>query len=164
MSATRYLPALAWLREYQRAWLLPDLVAGLTLAAYAIPAGIADASLAQLPPQAGLYACLFSGLVFWLFCSSRHTAITVTSAISLMVGATLGELGHGDPARVAALAAWTALLVALLSFLIWLFKGGSVVNFVSETVLLGFKAGVALYLSATRRVRARQAAELRVTP
>jgi len=146
----RYLPALVWLRGYQGSWLVPDLVAGLTLAAYAIPAGVADASLAQLPPQAGLYACLFSGLVFWLLCSSRHTAITVTSAISLLTGATLGELGQGDATRVAALASCTALLVALLALLVWVFRGGSVVNFVSETVLLGFKAGVALYLASTQ--------------
>ncbi len=146
----RFLPALVWLRSYERGWLVPDLVAGLTLAAYAIPAGIADASLAQLPPQAGLYACLFSGLVFWLLCSSRQTAITVTSAISLLVGATLGDIGNGDPGRIAALATCTALLVALLSLFVWLFRFGSVVNFVSETVLLGFKAGVALYLASTQ--------------
>ncbi|HEX6885503.1 MAG TPA: SulP family inorganic anion transporter [Planctomycetota bacterium] len=144
------MPALGWLRGYRGSWLLPDLVAGLTLAAYAIPAGVADASLAGLPAQAGLYACLFSGLVFWLLCSSRHTAITVTSAISLLTGATLGELGGGDPARVAALAACTALLVALIALLVWAFKGGAVVNFVSETVLIGFKAGVALYLASTQ--------------
>jgi high affinity sulfate transporter 1 len=146
----RFVPALGWLRSYERGWLVPDLVAGLTLAAYVIPAGIADASLAQLPPQAGLYACLFSGLVFWLLCSSRQTAITVTSAISLLVGATLGDIGNGDPGRVAALATCTALLVALLSLFVWLFRLGSVVNFVSETVLVGFKAGVALYLASTQ--------------
>jgi SulP family sulfate permease len=146
----RFVPELTWLRGYQRAWLRPDLVAGLTLAAYALPAGIADASLAQLPPQAGLYACLFSGLVFWLFCSSRHTAITVTSAISLLIGATLGDLAGGDPARLAALAALTALMVAGFSLLVWLLEGGSVVSFVSETVLIGFKSGVALYLVSTQ--------------
>jgi sulfate permease, SulP family len=146
----RFLPALSWLRSYERGWLVPDLMAGLVLAAYALPAGIADASLAQLPPEAGLYACLFSGLVFWLFCSSRQTAITVTSAISLLVGATLGEIGGGDPVRTAALAAGTALLVACIALLVWLFKGGAVVNFVSETVLVGFKAGVALHLASTQ--------------
>lgn len=146
----RWLPAIGWLRGYQIAWLRPDLVAGLTLAAYLLPAGIADASLAQLPPEAGLYACLFSGLVFWLFCSSRHTAITVTSAISLLVGASLGEMGQGDPTRLAALAAATALLVAAFAFAVWLFDGGSVVNFVSETVMIGFKAGVALHLASTQ--------------
>jgi high affinity sulfate transporter 1 len=146
----RFVPGVARLRAYELGWLGPDLVAGLTLAAYALPAGIADASLAGLPPQAGLYACLFSGLVFWLFCSSKHTAITVTSAISLLVGATLGPLANGDAARMAALATCTALLVALIALLIWAFRGGSVVNFVSETVLIGFKGGVALYLASTQ--------------
>ena len=68
----------------------------------------------------------------------------------MLVGATLGEAGNGDVTRIAALAASTALLVAGFSFLVWLFKGGAVVNFVSETVLLGFKAGVALYLASTQ--------------
>ena len=56
-----------WLPGYQISWLRSDIVAGLTLAAYLLPAGIGDASLAGLPPEAGLYACLFAGLVFWLF-------------------------------------------------------------------------------------------------
>jgi high affinity sulfate transporter 1 len=146
----RFVPAIGWLRDYKSAWIVPDLVAGLTLAAYTLPAGIADASLAGLPAEAGLYACLFSGLVFWIFCSSRQTAITVTSAISLLVGATLGPIANGDVARAWALASATALLVALIAFLVWLFRGGSVVNFVSETVLIGFKAGVALYLASTQ--------------
>ena len=85
------VPGLLLLRSYRLEWLRGDLVAGITLAAYLLPAGLGDASLANLPPEAGLYACLFSGLVFWLFCSSRHTAITVTSAISLLVGSSLGD-------------------------------------------------------------------------
>src|SRR5438309_5156826 len=56
----RVAPGLQRLRTYQRAWLRPDVIAGLTLAAYLMPAGLADSSLANLPPQAGLYACLFS--------------------------------------------------------------------------------------------------------
>src|SRR5213595_2831387 len=138
---------LAWLRAYQPKWLRADLIAGVTLAAYLMPAGLADASLANLPPEAGLYACLFSGLIFWFFCSSRHTAITVTSAISLLMGSSLGTIAGSDPSRYAALAAGTALLVAALAFLAWLFKAGVIVKFISETVLIGFKAGVALYLA-----------------
>ena len=136
--------------NYRRDWLRADLSAGITLAAYLIPAGIGDASLAGLPPEGGLYACMFSGLVFWLFCSSRQTAITVTSAISLLVGTSLGGLSGGDPAHYAALAACTALLVAVLAFLSWLVKAGVVVDFISETVLVGFKCGVALYLASTQ--------------
>ncbi len=147
---TRWLPALGWLHAYDRSWLRGDLVAGITLAAYLLPAGLGDASLANLPPEAGLYACLFGGLVFWLFCSSRHTAITVTSAISLLIGASLGEIAGGDTTRFGALAAATALLVALLAFLGWLAKAGAIVNFISESVMTGFKCGVALFLASTQ--------------
>src|SRR4249920_2232559 len=91
------IPARQWLAQYDRTWLRADLAAGITLGAYLLPAGLGDASLAGLPPQAGLYSCLFSGLVFWLFCSSKQTAVTVTSAISLLLGTTLGGLAGGDP-------------------------------------------------------------------
>jgi len=144
------VPAARWLRSYKPAWFRADLVAGITLAAYLLPAGLGDASLANLPPEAGLYACLFGGLVFWLFCSSRHTTITVTSAISLLTGASLGDIAGGDTTRFGALAAATALLVAVIAFVAWLAKAGSVVNFISESVMVGFKCGVALFLASTQ--------------
>ena len=144
------MPALGWLRGYGRAALRADVVAALTLLAYLLPAALGDASLAGLPPQAGLYACLFSGLVFWLFCSSRHTAITVTSAISLLIGTSLGDLAGGDTTRFAALAAATAMLVAALALSAWIVRAGVIVNFISETVLIGFKTGVALVLASTQ--------------
>ena len=122
------LPAIDWLKRYDRTWLRGDVVAGITLAAYLLPAGLGDASLANLPPQAGLYACLFGGLVFWLFCSSRHTVITVTSAISLLVGASLGGIAGGDTSRFSALAAGTALLVALIAFVGWVVKAGAILT------------------------------------
>jgi high affinity sulfate transporter 1 len=147
---TSLVPALGWIGGYQRSWLRADLVAGITLAAYLLPAGLGDASLANLPPQAGLYACLFGGLVFWLFCSSRHTTVTVTSAISLLVGASLGGIAGGDTTRFGVLAAGTALLVALIAFIAWLAKAGSIVNFISESVMVGFKCGVALFLASTQ--------------
>jgi sulfate permease, SulP family len=148
--AAQMLPVLQWLPDYRSEWLRPDLVAGLTLAAYLLPAGIGDASLAGLPPEAGLYACLFSGLVFWLFCSSKHTVVTVTSALSLLIVASVGELSGGDPARHAAMAACVALLVALVAIVAWLVRAGNAVGFFSETVLVGFKAGLALYLASTQ--------------
>lgn len=144
------MPALGWLRAYRPEWLRGDVVAGLTLAAYLLPAALGDASLANLPPEAGLYACLFSGVVFWLFCSSRHTVVTVTSAISLLIGSSLGELANGDAARFGILASWTALLVAVIAFLAWLVRAGTIVNFISESVMVGFKCGVALYLASTQ--------------
>lgn len=142
--------ALTWLLQYRVEWLRADLIAGITLAAYLIPASLGDASLANLPPEAGLYACMFAGLVFWSFCSSRQTAITVTSAISLLVGASLRELAGGDSLRFAALAACVALLTGAMYFVGWLTKAGVVVNFISETVLVGFKSGIALFLASAQ--------------
>lgn len=144
------LPMIGWLRTYNKSWLRGDVVAAITLAAYLLPAALGDASLANLPPQAGLYACLFGGLVFWLFCSSRHTSITVTSAISLLIGASLGDIANGDATRFGALAAGTAFLVAIIAFIAWIAKAGAIVNFISESVMTGFKCGVALFLASTQ--------------
>jgi SulP family sulfate permease len=143
-------PAVTWLRNYHPGWFRLDLLAGITLAAYLLPAALGDASLARLPPQAGLYACLFGGLVFWIFCGSRQTAISVTSAISLVIGASLGEITGGITMRFAALAAATALLVSLIAFIAWLARAGVMVHFISESVMTGFKCGVALFLASTQ--------------
>src|SRR4051812_13957757 len=145
-----FVPSLTWLRGFERSWLRGDILAGITLAAYLLPAALGDASLAHLPPESGLYSCLFGGLIFWVFCSSRHTVVTVTSAISLLIGASLGEIAGGDTARFGALAAGTALLVALIAFIAWLTKAGAIVNFISESVMVGFKCGVALFLASTQ--------------
>src|SRR5262245_310952 len=110
------IEARRWLGSYDRSWLRADLVAGVTLAAYVLPAAIGDASLAGLSAQVGLYGCLFGGLVFWLFCSSQLTVMSVTSAISLLIGATLTTLDGGDAVRHVTLAACTALIVAAIAF------------------------------------------------
>src|SRR4029453_11328351 len=98
-SLTPWIPALTWLRAYDRNWLRGDVVAGVTLAAYLLPAAVGDASLANLRPEAGLYACFFGGLVFWIFCGSRYTALSVTSAISLVIGSSLRGITGGNTAR-----------------------------------------------------------------
>jgi high affinity sulfate transporter 1 len=144
------IAAKAWLPTYDPTWLRADIAAGITLAAYLLPAALGDASLAGLSPEAGLYACLFGGLVFWLFCSSRQTSITVTSAISLLIGSSLASMSGGDPARHAAMAACTALLTAGIALVAWFARAGSTVNFISESVMLGFKTGVALHLASTQ--------------
>ena len=149
-SRLSIVAAATWLRDYQTSWLRSDLVAGLTLAAYLLPAGIGDASLAGLPPQAGLYACLFGGLVFWLFCSSRQTVVTVTSALSLLIGASIGAMSDGDPIHHAALAGCVTLMVAAIAVAAWLVHAGNAVGFFSETVLVGFKSGLAFYLASTQ--------------
>jgi high affinity sulfate transporter 1 len=146
----RALPAVAWLRGYQRSWFRLDFAAGITLAAYLLPAALGDASLANLPPEAGLYACLFGSLVFWIFCGSRYTAVSVTSAISLVIGTSLSEMTGGNMMRFGALAAGTALLVSFIAFIAWLANAGVMVHFISESVMTGFKCGVALFLASTQ--------------
>ena len=149
-SLARWIPALNWLPAYNASLLRGDVLAGVTLAAYLLPAALGDASLANLPPQAGLYACLFGGLVFWIFCGSRFTTVSVTSAISLVIGSSLREITGGDVIHFGALAAGTALLVSVIAFIAWLSKAGVMVHFISESVMAGFKSGVALFLASTQ--------------
>jgi len=137
-----------WLRTYQGSTFRYDLIAGVMLAAYLLPVGIADASIAGLPPEAGLYACVFSGLVWWFFCSSRHTAITVTSGLSILIGTAVADLSGGNVDRHVALSMAVCLLIGALGLTAWLTRAGMVVNFVSETVLIGFKCGIAFVLAA----------------
>jgi high affinity sulfate transporter 1 len=145
-----FLPITGWLPQYQRAWLRFDVVAGITLAAYAVPVSLAYAGLAGLPPQTGLYCYLLAGLGYAIFGSSRHLAVGPTSAISLLLGVTLAGLATDDPARQAALAPLTALIVAGVFALAWLLRLSVLVSFISESILTGFKAGAALVIASTQ--------------
>jgi high affinity sulfate transporter 1 len=144
------LPIAGWLPHYQPAWLRFDVIAGVTLAAYAVPQSLAYAGLAGLPPQMGLYCYLLAGLGYALFGSSRHLAVGPTSAIALLVGVTLSGLAGGDATRQAALASLTALIVAGVFVLAWLLRLSVLVSFISESILTGFKAGAALVIASTQ--------------
>jgi high affinity sulfate transporter 1 len=111
---------------------------------------MAYASLAGLPPHYGIYCYLLGGLFYAVFGTSRQLAIGPTSAIALLVGATVAGMAGGDPARWAQIAALTALVVAGLSALAWLLRLSGLVSFISETILLGFKAGAALTIAMTQ--------------
>jgi high affinity sulfate transporter 1 len=145
-----YLSIAEWLPQYQSAWLRFDVVAGITLAAYAVPVSLAYAGLAGLSPQTGLYCYLLAGLGYAIFGSSRHLAVGPTSAISLLLGVTLAGLAAGDPARQAALASFTALLVAGVFALAWLLRLSVLVSFISDSILTGFKAGAAVVIASTQ--------------
>src|SRR3954468_6840417 len=107
------LPPVDWLGKYQLPWVRSDLMAGVTLAAYAVPVALAYATLAGLPPQAGVYGYILGGLGYALLGSSRHLAVGPTSAISLMVGTGAAAIAGGDPSMHAAVATLTAFAVAL---------------------------------------------------
>ena len=135
---------------YQARWLRDDLFAGITLGAYAIPEGVAYATLAGLPPQLGIYGYLLGGIGYALFGSSRQLAIGPTSAISLMVGVSVAPLAMGDPARYAQIATLAAFVAAAMCVVAWLLRLSTLINFISETVMLGFKAGAGLSIAATQ--------------
>jgi sulfate permease, SulP family len=137
-------PPATWLTQYHRAWLRSDAIAGITLAAYAIPVSLAYATLAGLPPQIGIYGYMLGGIGYALLGSSRQLAIGPTSAISLMIAASVGRLAGGDAARYAEIASLAACAVALLCLIAWLFKLSVLVRLVSDSILVGFKAGAGL--------------------
>ncbi len=144
------LPVITWLPQYQRSWLRSDLVAGLTLAAYAVPVSVAYASLAGLPPQAGLYCYLAGGVAYAAFGTSRQLAIGPTSAISILIGSAVGTLAAGNTLRQVHLATAVAVLAGFIGIIAWALRLGTIANFVSETVLSGFKLGAGLVIASTQ--------------
>ena len=146
----RYFPAARWLAEYRLAWLRGDVVAGVTLAAYAIPVSLAYAGLAGLPPQVGVYGYLLGGLGYALLGSSRQLAIGPTSAISLMIAGTVGSMADGDAQRYAQIASLAGFAVAALCLIAWVLRLSELVKLISDSILVGFKAGAGLTIAMTQ--------------
>src|SRR5262249_13512436 len=146
----RYLPAARWLAGYRIDLLSVDAVAGVTLAAYAIPVSLAYAALAGLPPQAGIYGYLLGGLGYALLCSSRPLAIGPTYAISLMIAGTVATMADGDAQRYDQIASLAAGVVALLCLIAWLLRLSMLVRLISDSILVGFKAGAGLTIAMTQ--------------
>src|SRR5215467_6373826 len=142
----RLFPGMGLLRQYRREWFSGDLLAGITLAVVMIPSVIAYAGLMGLPPQHGLYAALVPLLVYPLFGSSRQVIVGPDIAISLLIASTIGPLASGDPDRAASLASALALLSGLLLLLGARAHLGSVADFLSKPVLVGYMTGAALIL------------------
>jgi sulfate permease, SulP family len=145
-----WFPPARWLAEYRAAWLPRDIIAGITLAAYAIPVSLAYAGLAGLPPQIGIYGYLLGGLGYALLGSSRQLAIGPTSAISLMIAGTVGAMADGDALRYAQIASLAAFTVAALSLFAWLLRLSVLVKLISDSILVGFKAGAGLTIAMTQ--------------
>ena len=136
--------------RYSASWLSSDLVAGITLAAYAIPVSLAYATLAGLPPQVGVYGYLMGGLGYALAGSSRFLAIGPTSAISLMIAGTVGDMAGDNVARYAQIATAAAVGVGVLCLIAWAFRLSVLVKLISDSVLTGFKAGAGLTIAITQ--------------
>lgn len=143
-------PPLQWMQGYSSSLAKKDFIAGITLAAYGIPVSLAYATLAGLPPQYGIYSFLIGGLFYAILGTSKQLAIGPTSAISLVIGTTIAGMANGDTQRWADIASLTALLFAGLAILAYLLRLNGVINFISESVLVGFKAGAALIIGLTQ--------------
>ena len=148
--AMSWFPPARWVSEYRPGWLANDAVAGVTLAAYAIPVSLAYAGLAGLPPEVGIYGYLLGGLGYALLGSSRQLAVGPTSAISLMIAGTVGTMADGDAQRYAQIASLTAFTVAALCLMGWVMRLSVLVKAVSDSVLVGFKIGAGLTIAMTQ--------------
>lgn len=146
----RRLPILDWLHNCSAEWLRADLLAGITLAAFTVPEAMAYAGLAGLPPHAGLYASIAAPLLYMILGSSRQLAVGPTSAVSVLVASGLYALGAESLEEYAAMAAMTAILMGGIALFATILKLGFLVNFISESVLIGFSSGAALYIASTQ--------------
>lgn len=139
----RRAPWLEWVRGYQRDWLAPDVVAGATAAAVVIPKALAYATIAGLPVQVGLYTALVPMAVYALLGTSRPLSVSTTTTLAILTGTALAGLGPDASAGALLTACATlTLLVGAMLLLAGVLRLGFVANFISEPVLVGFKAGI----------------------
>ncbi|MDV3133779.1 SulP family inorganic anion transporter [Mycobacterium sp. 29Ha] len=150
MTLVKWLPGVAQFRGYQRGWLRGDVLAGLTVAAYLVPQVMAYATVAGLPPVAGLWAALAPLALYALLGSSRQLSVGPESTTALMTAVVLAPIVIGDPARYAALAAVLALLVGAICLLGGIARLGFLANLLSRPVLIGYMTGIAIVMIASQ--------------
>ena len=143
---TRAIPVSAQLPRYRVPSARRDLVAGVTVAALALPAAMAYAEVAGLSPVSGLYALLLPTVAYVLFGSSRQLIIGPEGSISTLVAAAILQLTAAASPDAAELAAMLALLVAVCFALAWLLRLGWIADYFSRPVLVGYIHGVAVVL------------------
>jgi sulfate permease, SulP family len=142
-----YLPIADWLFSYQKEWLRPDLIAGLTTAAVVIPKAMAYATIAGLPVQVGLYTALVPLAIYAVMGTSRPLSVSTTTTIAVLTATELGlVVPGGDPTSLLKASAMLTLLVGGILVLASLLRLGFIANFISEPVLVGFKAGIGLVI------------------
>jgi len=140
------VPVLRWLPSYDKSWLKFDLIAGLTLAAFAIPDNMAYATLAGLPPEYGLYAGIMAPLAYFIFATSRHASVGPSSSEAIMVATFMAALVITSPSQYAGLVALTAILVGIICVAAWLLQLGFFVNLISGPVMKGFLVGTGIVI------------------
>jgi SulP family sulfate permease len=146
-SRQRSLPLLDWLVGYQKEWLAFDLIAGLVTAAVVIPKAMAYATIAGLPIQVGLYTALVPMVIYALIGTSRPLSVSTSTTLAILAATQFAQvLPDGDPASLMRASAALTLLVGAMLVLASLLRLGFVANFISEPVLIGFKAGIGVVI------------------
>jgi high affinity sulfate transporter 1 len=136
-----------WLVGYRKDWLKLDVIAGLTTAAVVIPKAMAYATIAGLPVQVGLYTAFVPMVIYAVLGASRVLSVSTTTTLAILTAAELGEVvPNGDSAGLLAASATLTLLVGAILFIASLLRLGFVANFISEPVLVGFKAGIGVVI------------------
>jgi len=147
---TRILPFLRWWPMVNRQTLRADVQAGLTGAVIVLPQGVAFALIAGLPPVYGLYTAMVPAVVAGLFGSSRHLISGPTTAISIVVFATISKLAEPGSAEFVQLALTLTFLAGVYQFTLGIARMGALVNFVSHSVVVGFTAGAAILIATSQ--------------
>jgi sulfate permease, SulP family len=136
-----------WIVSYRKEWLRPDVIAGLTTAAVVIPKAMAYATIAGLPVQVGLYTAFLPMIIYAVMGTSRALSVSTTTTLAILAAAELGEVvPNGDAASLLAASATLTLLVGAMLALASLLRLGFIANFISEPVLIGFKAGIGVVI------------------
>ncbi len=134
--------------SYRREWLPRDIIAGLSVAAVALPIGMAYAQIAGFPPEVGIYAAIFPPLAYALVGTSRQLIVNPDSACCAILAATLAPLSVPGTERYGDLAVVLALLVGVLCIVGGIARLGVIANFLSRPILTGYMNGIALSIIA----------------
>lgn len=149
-AAHRLLPFLAWLPLVNRNSLRDDLMAALTGAIVVLPQGVAFATIAGMPPQYGLYAGMVPAIIAALFGSSRHLVSGPTTAASIVLFSSLSAFAEPGSADYVSLALTLTLMVGAIQLFMGLARLGTLVNFISHSVIVGFTAGAAVLIAGSQ--------------
>jgi high affinity sulfate transporter 1 len=132
------------LPRYRREWLAGDVIAGLSVAAVALPVGIAYAQLAGFPPEVGIYSAILPPIAYALFGTSRQLIVNPDSACCAIIAATLAPLAAPGSERYGDLSILLALLVGILCIAGGVARLGVIASFLSRPILTGYMNGIAL--------------------
>ena len=144
------LPIVEWVRNYQRADLGPDVIAGLTTAVMLVPQAMGYALLAGLPPIHGLYASVAPILMYAVFGTSRHLAVGPVAMDSILVAAAVGAIAAVGAESYIVLCAALGMMVGVIQAGLGFLRAGFLVNFLSRPVVAGFTAAAALIIAASQ--------------